>query len=1111
MKRLTVLVLAFLTFSLFCFSQETAVKGSMSGVVTDSTGAVVPDAKVSVEGSTGKRVVSTGPEGLFFVSPLTPGTYSVTVEKQGFRTTQAKNIEVFTGKTSSVSISLRPGLVSEMVEVSATAVAVDTASSAVSTNLNDTFYSSVPMGRGVPSIFYASVGVNSGGGTGMANPSISGGSGLENQYVADGVNITDGAMGGIGVFSQSYGALTPGINLSFVKEVQVKTGGYEPQYGKSTGGLVQIVTKSGSNTYHGGVSAFFGPQQFEAERLNSDSFNRLNQQGPLNHLGAYDIAAEIGGYAPGLKDRMFFFGSFNPSWTTQYSQLANLHGVFTYPLIGKAEDLKATSYNYAAKLTFKLSDKHQVESSIFGDPTRTNTSAFNTTTTFSDSTFSKLSYGTRNWAARYNGTLSPTWLLNASFSWGHNYFTETPLNSQINRITDMTGCGYTGTTGSTSCVTPLTPGTLNGPLGPMSGIYNRQGVGFTVSPTEGDNYALNFDTQKVVNKFGTHNFSIGYHYERNFYKGMRDYLGQLFTITPDMADSMGAPGLVGAQSSASFELRTSSNTAYPTMFIPGAGIQHVYLRQTRGIMDNTGFDTNGTYHAAYINDSWTINKHVTVNIGWRWEQQRMQGTPYTDFRSGQLFHTHYTFTDNWSPRIGLSIDPKGDRKTKVYGNFARYSYAIPLDMAIRSLSNELDFPTTAWAPVADAANNVVINSDGTLANPILNDAHYHGALTGASLSSTTSIAPGTKMQYIQEWVAGVQHEFPKGLMVDFRWIDRRMKRAVEDVSGISPEAYQAADADGNYYVNQVYLITNPTPNTDLFINPIEQKLTVGAAAAANAANPTGPCSIFADPVTDASGNALGSVCIPNAYADPGTFSQPIAGSLGHDGIPDGFVNPIRIYKAIEFEINKSFSRGWQLRANYRWAQLSGNYEGAYRNDNGQADPSISSLFDFTQGEFGLLGDQFSVGWLNTDRRHILNTFVSYTFSTGVLKNLTLGTAVRVESGIPVNDLRAHPAYQNAGEVPVGGRGSLGRTPSDGQADVHAEYLLKLNEKHALHFGADLFNITNQKTKLRVDQNQDRSYLVANADFLKPSQGTGLNPALAFQRPFYGRLFVRWTF
>jgi Carboxypeptidase regulatory-like domain len=1094
-----------LALSLSSFGQgATAVYGNLAGVITDSSGAVVPEAKVVVTGPIGTKNVSSGQDGRFTVPNLTPGTYSIKVEKQGFRAADVKGVEIVINRTASVAIGLQPGSTTEVVEVSADAITVDTTSSAVGTNLNDTFYSRVPVARGVTGLFYASPGVASGGGTGAGNPSIAGGSGLENQYVADGVNITDGAFGGIGVYTRVYGSLSTGINLSFVKEVQVKTGGYEPQYGKSTGGVVQIVTKSGSNAFHGGVSAFFAPQNFEAERLDPDNFGRLNQAGKYNHQQGYDVAFELGGYVPKFKDRLFFFGSFNPTWNTQFSQLADLHGTYPFPLTAAPVDLKQTVYNYAGKLTLKLSDGHSVESSIFGDPTRSNTSAFNNTQSFSDTVFSKLDNGTRNWVGRYNGTLSPTWLFNASVSWGHNYLTETPLHGDNYQIIDVTGCGFNGTQGSTSCVTPLTAGTLNGPLGPLSGVFTRQGLGYFEN-TEGDNWATNFDTQKVVNVLGSHTFGIGYRYERTFYKGRRNRSGADFPITPLMAadqcsgdsDPVAcASGAVGLGSDAAFQLRVASAAVCgllpggvcPTMNVPGAGVLPVYLRQVRGEFGKVPFDTDGTYHAAYLNDAWTINKHITVNVGWRWEQQRLHGTPFNDFKTGAAVDSHYTFTDNWSPRIGLSIDPIGDKKTKIFGNFARYSYAIPLDMAIRSLSNELDFGTTAWAPVADASGNVVINPDGTLANPILDDAHYGAALGGLSLSSGTAIASGTKMQYLQEWVAGLERELPKGFVLSVRWTDRRLKRIVEDTAGVSPEAFQCC-------LNQNYLISNPDSSTDIFVNPIQVDFPVNGLPAS--------CAVGGQ-ATDFNGDPVGDFCITN---------PDVAGTLGSDGVADGFVNPARIYKSVEVELNKSFSKGWQFRTNYRWAQLSGNYEGAFRNDNGQSDPSISSLFDFVAGDFGLLGNQFGIGWLNTDRRHILNNFISYTFQSGFMKNFTLGTAVRIEGGVPINDLRAHPAYQNAGEIPVGGRGSLGRTSTTGQADLHAEYQWRLNEKHALHFGADLFNITNQRTQLRVDQNEDRSFLVKNADFLKPYQGAvgGYAPQLGFQRPFYARAMVKWVF
>src|SRR5205807_2860440 len=148
---------------------------------------------------------------------------------------------------------------SQVVEVTASSVGIDTTSTAIGANLTDDFYRSVPVSRNIVGLFYLSAGVASGGGSGAANPSISGGSGLENLYVADGVNITDSAFGGLGIFTRIYGSVGTGINLSFIKEVQVKTGGFEPQYGQATGGVVQIVTKSGGQNFHGALAGFFAP------------------------------------------------------------------------------------------------------------------------------------------------------------------------------------------------------------------------------------------------------------------------------------------------------------------------------------------------------------------------------------------------------------------------------------------------------------------------------------------------------------------------------------------------------------------------------------------------------------------------------------------------------------------------------------------------------------------------------------------------------------------------------------------------------------------------------------------------------------------------------------
>ena len=1118
-------------------SSESSVKGNLAGLVTDSTGALVQGAKVTILGPTGERSENTDSEGRFLFPVLTPGFYSVRVVKEGFKTDQVKSAEVVTGRTSNVTLSLEVGTASEIVEVAAAAIAVDVTSTAVSSNLTDDFYQSIPVARGVTSLFYAAPGVASGGGTGTANPSIAGGTGLENNYVADGVSITDGGFGGIGVYSRIYGSLSTGINLSFVKEVDVKTGGFEAQYGKSTGGIVQIVTKTGSDHFHGSIGGFFAPQQIEATRLFSDDYQagaqnqRFNLQGKILHQSNYDADAEVGGYVPGLKKHLFFFGSFNPQWNTDYDRFAQFRNVSDLGTAGLAgptqtslgnREIAVKVYSYAGKGTFRVNDHHQFEASIFGDPTygNLNPNGNGGLVTASQTTFDKLQYGTRNFVARYNGTFTQTWLFNASWSWGHNNLTDTPASPNVFAMTDYTQ--------RTPCGAPNFSSLCTSPTNPLRGAYVRQGLGYYEN-TKGDNYGSNFDTQKVFQFLGQHTFGFGYRYDRSHYDGTKLYSGGKIAISPATIAFQGittdptlAAALAANGTDASFQIRASVGLGcgVAELYIPGEsncsdGGVGVYLLQTRGEFGNLNFKTTSLYHTVFAQDAWSPSKYVTINAGLRWEQQHVQGV-----------NAAYTFNDNWSPRVGISVDPWGNRKTKVTANFGRYTEALPLDIAIRSLSAELDFPTSAWTPPSDGAGHALVNSDGTLNMSTFSEANLLFPFSGVSAQSFDhAFGKGTRSEYLDEYQLGFEHEFGNsGVIFTAHYTDRRIRRIIEDNAPLSPEAYQAG-------LNQFYTISNVSKGQDLFHNPIQLDYVLDPVGKTHPAgcDPTpgsGNKSIIDAQPTDSNGNVVtlsngnNAFCIPNASDAAG---NQLTGTYGADGIPDGFVDPQRKYQAVEFEINKSMSKGWQMRANYRIAKLQGNYEGSFRNDNGQNDPNISSLFDFTRGDFNLLGQQFVAGVLNTDVRHLANGFLSYTF-TNHMKGLTMGTSVHFQTGIPINNLFAHPAYQNAGEIPfcadntvncTSARGSLGRTKDWGSVDYHVDYPIRITEGTRFRLGADLFNLANSRTQFRVDQLAQRTVGVPNADFSKP---TGIGPSAVngntnpgYERPFYARFSARFEF
>src|SRR5882757_5779511 len=469
-----------------CFTpvlaQDVTTRGSIGGTVLDANGAAIPGATITVTGPIGVQTATSDDSGVFTIDQLIPGTYTVRVQQTGFQSALANNVTVYVGKDTTLNLRLQPGDVAATVDVTSEVGGIDQQSTAAGENFNDQLFDNIPVQRSVSSLFYLSPAAADGIGGGRDNPSISGGSALDNLYIADGVNITNSAFGGIGTFSRSYGALGTGITTSFIKEVQVKTGGFEPQFGQSQGGIVNIITQSGSTAYHGAIYGYFRPKAFEARRRQPDA-TRVNKQGDLLHEENYDVGADFGGYVPGrFKNKLFFFGSFNPVVRREIvtgafanasdiaagtasivnTGLFNLRGQFAR---------RYRTLNYAAKVDYVINPNNQVTFSIFGDPTKTNLSSYNLLVIDNTTADSVLDYGTRNLSVRYNGSLTPTWTLSGSFSQGKDHFNETGF-ANVNQIA------------------------IRSPIDPIRGNYIAAGRGF-VEPTQGNNYKTDIDTRKT--------------------------------------------------------------------------------------------------------------------------------------------------------------------------------------------------------------------------------------------------------------------------------------------------------------------------------------------------------------------------------------------------------------------------------------------------------------------------------------------------------------------------------------------------------------------------------------------------------------------------------------
>ena len=237
--------------------------------------------------------------------------------------------------------------------------------------------------------------------------------------------------------------------------------------------------------------------------------------------------------------------------------------------------------------------------------------------------------------------------------------------------------------------------------------------------------------------------------------------------------------------------------------------------------------------------------------------------------------------------------------------------------------------------------------------------------------------------------------------------------------------------------------------------------------------------------------------------------------------------PKHVYDAVEFTLDRRFSNNWQALASYRWSRLFGTFEGFYREDNGQSDPGITSLYDFPTNDpsftaiggtqFGYLGDirylgELGEGPLPLDRPHQVKLAGSYAFPFG----LSLGTNMLLSSGKPLTALAALAAYDNDSEIPLTPRGEgfetfegfKERTPFETQVDLQASYALSFGGRR-LTLLADAFNIFNIRRV--TDYNaavEFPSFGVANPDFGTPTSANVSGQM--YQTPFQLRLGARFA-
>jgi len=980
-------------------------KGSIAGVVRDPSGAVIPGAAVTLSSPNGNRTATTDAVGGYTFSNLTAGSgYGVSVRVQGFVPTQARNLTVGVNRQTTQDFTLQVGRAAQQVEVVGGGEAtIDMASTTTGGTLDQSLYTNVPIGRNISSVINMSPGVSNSDGAGAANPAINGASGLENEYIVDGASITDPGFGGFGTYSRNFGSRGTGVNFDFIKEVQVLTGGFEAQYGEALGGIVNMITKSGSNQFHGSIYGYFSPTAMAVNNTNPNNVLTATKVTYEKNASTFDFGGDFGGYF--LKDKLFFYAGFNPVFNNHYRIADPAFANYSLGLV----NISDKTFDYTAKINWNITSKHQIEGSVYGDPSDTPTTYNRGLNANDNLRVSSLDYGSRTWTVRYTGTLTNSLVATANYSSFHNHFTENPkYNGYL--VTDYT---------------PSEEGT--------GSSFDYNGLGYlenTVTNAHQGAASISW----ITSLLGQHTFQAGYQVEDDPFNDYELFSGPDFTLPNDPVLGPAAGQTV------------HGGEFYREHVDPTDPTSPIVLELVRGNYSSPNISTDSRYYAGYAQDTWNLGRHITLKPGLRFEQQELNGNS-----------NRYVFAHNWAPRIGVIVDPTGNRKSKFFANWGRFYEKIPQDIAVRSLSVETGFSGGVY--YADPGPNQAPNLDPS------NFLSQYSSTSGLTGVFPTIIYGGTKAQYQDEIVGGFEHQFSDRFTVSTRFTYRHLLRIIEDEQGVNATQgydvynYPAAlDAGGGV----PYVIGNPSVSQDIFRNQT-------------------PCS-------GAPPDCIDGWTIP--LANPGP-----------DGIPDGFPNPSRIYKALEIVVSRRFSEHFQFYGSYVLSKLYGNYEGNFRADNGQIDPNISSMFDFTNTD-GVMTAQFAPGVLPTDRRDQLKLFGNYEIG-----NLNLGLGWSIQSGSPITGYLAHPVYTNPGEIPNGPRGAYGRTAWSFPLDLHADYSIKLGEAKMVRLGADLFNLANQNIVYYVDQNIELAPNQPNADFLKPSSAF----QQPYSQPFYARLMVRFEF
>lgn len=1030
-KFMTLAMSFVLCFAAMAFGQRTT--GNIEGIITDPNGAVVPNATVTARstGTTaGYNQTATTDENGYFQFPQIPvGTYTVTATGTGFSTAR-QEVNVVIDKSARFDAQLQVGGSENIVDVTAdSSVTIDPGDTKIDTNITKQVFDALPKGTQFTSLLKTAPNVRPEALSGGFQ--IDGASGSENVFVVDGQEVTNFRTG----------TLNTNNNLPFelLQEVQIKSTGFEAEYGGATGGVINVVTIGGNDTLRGNFGISFEPQKLQGDRrpilnryatgVGQTEYFQPPNFGGTNFFPAGSLSGPIikeklwfsAVYAPQLFNTIqsvpFFrapsgvdvFGRPNPSSNPTSRVAVGTQSLNFNRKIEEAFvrlDAQPTSklrmfgtflYNPVIDEGVTVSELYGLSNFVTVGPLFTQGGAFRSQDEFLNN------QGGRQNSNSFNGqvTWNPTNYLVFNFRGGRSFLNEKLASYGLPRET------------RTVCATTF--GIDPASAAPGAGCS----LGFTNFP---NNFQIDYDVSTRttfdadaslvgINLAGRHNFKFGYQLNRLFNTVNQGYGDEgIITLFYGAAldDVLGEPSTQ----------TVDCNPATAAFDYCGSGFLTRF--QTIG-------EASSQSQALFAQDSWQIGNRLTLNLGVRIEKEVVPS-----FNEGTGSNIEFNWFDKIAPRFGVAYDITGDGKTKAFASYGwfydRFKYELPRGSFGGDFFRRDYFEILPGRGLANSAYTVAnilgTNSDviggicpyGVDGNPASTgytvcqlDFRIASNTIGGDIFNGGAVDPDIKAARQSEYTFGVERELSRNFLVSGRYTHKQIDRAIEDVGIPTPQGSEA------------YVIGN-----------------VGTGLS---------CDVLTD------------------------FGFPCA-------------EAIRDYDAFEVRVDKRATK-YFFNASYTLSRLKGNYSGlASSDEGGRTSPNVNRFFDLPFLGYNADGEVDN-GRLATDRPHVFKAFGGYSFDWfgNNANNTEVSAFTSVQSGSPITTF--YQLYSVTTAL-LNDRGDLGRTELFTETDLAV--------RHRYKFGRDnrftLEPYISIRNLFDEDNELTRATLISSTNFSAGTLTTG---------------------